>query len=66
MGHKSRGNWRVDVCLKNCLNRGKCKDCIGSSLYIDALNPPKRYIKKTADEYKKRDAHILYPPKKMD
>ena len=28
-GMKSRGNFRVGVCLKNCANRGeKCKTCI--------------------------------------
>jgi hypothetical protein len=28
MSYKSRGNWRLGACLKNCLNRGKlCDEC---------------------------------------
>lgn len=27
-GMKSRGNWRVGICLKKCINRGElCKSC---------------------------------------
>jgi hypothetical protein len=29
MGYKSRQNWKINICLKNCANRGlKCRNCI--------------------------------------
>lgn len=32
MGEKSRENFQVSVCFKDCLNRDKkCDDCIGFS-----------------------------------
>ena len=34
MGAKSRGNWRMGMCLKSdCKNRGRCDECFRFSLY---------------------------------
>lgn len=34
MGYKSRGNFAVTACFKNCTNRGtKCDDCVGGRLF---------------------------------
>jgi len=34
MGAKSRGNWKLNICLKDdCKNRGSCDNCIRFSLY---------------------------------
>jgi len=34
MGIKSRGNWQIKFCLKECKNRNKkCKECIRFSEY---------------------------------
>jgi len=44
MGYKSRGNWYIGICLKNCKNRNKkCKECIRFSEYKkEKLNEIKR------------------------
>ena len=35
MGPKSRGNWLVEWCIKECANKNvACKDCIRFSLFI--------------------------------
>ncbi len=34
MGHKTRGNYKIGLCLKDCANKGKeCKTCIKFSNY---------------------------------
>ena len=45
MSHKSRLNWQMSVCLKDCMNKGvKCVECIRFSEYIsrDVSNKPVR------------------------
>lgn len=35
MGHKTRSNYKLGACLKECSNRGEqCEDCIRFSEYI--------------------------------
>ena len=28
MGEKSRGNWNIRCCLKDCINKDKCESCV--------------------------------------
>ncbi len=35
MGEKSRENWRIELCLKDCENEDKrCQECINFSCYL--------------------------------
>jgi hypothetical protein len=39
MGSKSRGNWNINACLRNCKNRDKkCDTCIRFSEYEEDSN----------------------------
>lgn len=34
-GYKSRGNWNVGICLKDCVNREKmCEECLGFNRFV--------------------------------
>ena len=50
MSHKSRGNWTVMVCLKDCTNKGvKCVECVRFSKYIPRDVPNKSIQDKGSD-----------------
>ena len=35
MGCKSRGNWLMNFCIRECVNKGiKCDDCVSFSCYL--------------------------------
>ena len=39
MGYKSRSNWNLSFCIKNCSNKyQKCNECVGFENYIKRLN----------------------------
>lgn len=52
MGTKSRGNWRVELCLKECAMRGEmCMDCFHFSKYVPNKRIKTKECKKGVEEW---------------